>query len=366
MPFPFDLPLTSLTYMLLYLATFVTHHVSMHFVVAGCLTIVGASIWYRADKTKLIANPVIRVLRDWMPFGLSAAITFGVAPLLFVQILVPHNFYTANLLLGWRWMVVIPSLIAAFYLLYVLKSNWFERLTWWQRALVAGLNAGLFVFIGFCWTANHLVSSQPDAWPETFATRQLPLSILQVVSRSGVWLGVAFASMASIVTAQLAYLREGTATDEDLPAVGWIRWMALAGLAVFGVASLGAVALSKPGFAAVSSFSGILWIGLGVVLWATQIVLWLPEAQAISRRWVIPRVLLLSGMLFCASVIRELIRVASIDYMAFLPVHEKAGEVEGFGLFLVTAVIAIGLMLLSAWWVRQSFQLEERSIEDAS
>jgi len=235
MPFPFDLPLTSLTYMLLYLLTFVTHHFSMHFVVAGCLTIVGASVWYRTDREALLANPVVKVLRDWMPFGLSAAITFGVAPLLFVQILEPMNFYTANLLLGWRWMMVIPVLIAAFYLLYVLKSPWFERLAWWQRALVAAVNAGLLVFIGFCWTANHLVSSQPDAWPETFASGVLPLATLQVVSRSLVWLSVAFVSMASIVTAQLAYLREGTATDEDLPRVAWLRWLALIGLGLFAV-----------------------------------------------------------------------------------------------------------------------------------
>ncbi|MBA2117266.1 hypothetical protein [Bremerella alba] len=366
MPFPFDLPLTSLTYMLLYLLTFVTHHLSMHFVVAGCLTIVGASIWYRTDNDALLANPVIRVLRDWMPFGLSAAITFGVAPLLFVQILEPLNFYTANLLLGWRWMVVIPTLIAAFYLLYVLKSSWFERLSWWQRALVAGVNAGLFVFIGFCWTANHLVSSQVEAWPETFATGVLPLVAGQVVSRSLVWMSVAFVSMASIVTAQLAYLREGTATDEDLPTVGWLRWFALVGLGGFAVTSLVAIGVSTPGFAAVNSGSGYLWLGLGVVLWGGQIVLWHSEEMAVSRRWIVARLALLAGMLFCGSVIRELIRVASIDFAAMIPKHEAAGEVQGFSLFLVTAVIVIGLMSLSVWWVRQAYQADEDASEPAS
>jgi len=363
MPFPFDLPLTSLTYMLLYLATFVTHHLSMHFVVAGCLTIVGASIWYRGDRDALLTNPVIRVLRDWMPFGLSAAITFGVAPLLFVQILEPVNFYTANLLLGWRWMVVIPALIAAFYLLYVLKSSWFERLAWWQRALVAGVNAGLFVFIGFCWTANHLVSSQPDAWPETFASGVLPLAMVQVVSRSLVWLSIAFVSMASVVTAQLAYLREGTATDADLPAVGWLRWLALAGLGLFAAASLTAIGVSMPGFAAVNNGSGYLWLGLGVLLWGGQIALWHSEAMATGRGWIGVRLGLLAGMLFCGSVVRELIRIASIDFAALIPQHEEAGNVQGFSLFLVTAVIVIGLMSLSVWWVRQSFQTEQVDIE---
>ena len=48
-----------------------------------------------AEKSDPLAAP----LRDWLPFVLSAAITAGIAPLLFVQILYQRAFYTANLLL---------------------------------------------------------------------------------------------------------------------------------------------------------------------------------------------------------------------------------------------------------------------------
>ncbi|MBI1246392.1 hypothetical protein GC197_00940 [bacterium] len=363
MPFPFDLPLTSLTYMLLYLITFVTHHLAMHYVVAGCLLIVGMSVWYRSDEDALVIDPVVRVVRDWMAFALSMAITFGVAPLLFVQLLLPVHFYTANLLLGWRWMVVIPTLIAAFYLLYVLKSHWFERLSWWQRALVAGLNAGLFVFIGFCWTANHLVASMPDDWPSAFETGVLPLAILPVVSRSLVWLSISFVTMASLVTAQLAYLREGTATDEDLPQVGWLHWLALAGLGAFGLAALAAIGFSKPGFASIASGSGALWIGLGFVLWGNLIYLWHSDAIAIDRRWILLRLGLLGGVLFCGAVVREMIQVSSIDFSKAMVKHEEAGEVGGFTLFLVTAVVVVGLIILIIRWLRESFQAEETQID---
>lgn len=359
LPFPFSLPLTSFTYEFLYLVTFVTHHFAMHYVVAGCLLIVGASLWYRTDEAGLLANPVIGALRDWMPFGLSVAITFGVAPLLFIQLLLPEHFYTANLLLGLRWMVVIPALIAAFYLLYVLKSQWFERLRWWQRALVAGVNAGLFVFIGFCWTANYLVATQPEAWPETFASGILPIATIKVVSRGAVWMSIAFVTMASLVVAQLAYLREGTATDADLPTTGWLRKVSLAGLGVFAVASLGAVGLSAPGFSAVASGSGVLWLGLGIVLWGGLIYSWISEEAAVSKAWTLPRLGLVIVLLFCATVVRELIRVATIDYPALFAKHETVGKVQGFYLFLVTAVIVIGLIAISVRWVYQSFQPEE-------
>jgi len=81
--------------------------------------------------------------------------------------------------------------------------------------------------------------------------------------------------------------------------------------------------------------------------------------MATSRRWIVPRLGLLAGMLFSAAVVRELIRVASIDFAAMIPQHEEAGQVEGFGIFLVTAVIVVGLMTLCVWWVRQTFQAEE-------
>ncbi|PQO38206.1 hypothetical protein [Blastopirellula marina] len=358
LPFPFSLPLTSLTYEFLYLVTFVTHHFAMHYVVAGCLLILGASLWYRADEASLMANPVIRALRDWMPFGLSAAITFGVAPLLFVQLLFPKHFYTANLLLGLRWMVVIPALIAAFYLLYVLKSHWFERLRWWQRALVAGLNAGLFVFIGFCWTANYLVATQPEAWPETFASGILPIATLKVISRGAVWMSVAFVTMASLVVAQLAYLREGTATNDDLPTVSWLRWLALSGLGVFALAALGAIGFSTSGFAAITNGSGFLWVGLGIALWGGLIYSWISDASTTSKAWTLPRLGLVVGLLFCATVVRELVRVATIDYPALFAKHDAVGKVEGFYLFLITAVIVIGLIAVSVRWVYQSFDVD--------
>ena len=363
MPFPFSLPLTSATYEFLYLVTFVTHHFAMHYVVAGCLLMIGACIWYRDDESALMTNSVIRALRDWMPFGLSAAITFGVAPLLFIQLIVPTHFYTANLLLGMRWMAVIPALIAAFYLLYVLKSKWFERLRWWQRALVAGVNAGLFVFIGFCWTANYLVATQPEKWPETFASGVLPISVLHVVSRGSVWMSIAFVTMASLATAQLAYLREGTATDEDLPRTAWLRWLALPGLGVFAFASLGAVLLSQPGYAAVANGSGATWILLGMLCWGGLIYSWISDESAVSAGWTLPRLGLVLGLLFCAAVVRDLIRVATIDFIALFPKHEEVGKVEGFYLFLVTAVIVIGLIALSVRWVHQSFEAEKPEAE---
>ena len=66
----------------------------------------------------------------------SAAITAGVAPLLFLQILYQREFYTANLLLFNRWMAILPVLIVGFYSLYLIKGDWLWQQRWPLRAVV--------------------------------------------------------------------------------------------------------------------------------------------------------------------------------------------------------------------------------------
>ena len=109
-------------------------------------------------------NPITALIRDWMPFAISAAITAGVAPLLFIQILYRHRFYTANLLLLHRWMAIVPVLIVAFYLAYVIKSGRFERMRTYWRVAISGIVAGCFLFVAWSWTENHLLSLDRARW----------------------------------------------------------------------------------------------------------------------------------------------------------------------------------------------------------
>jgi len=355
LPFPFYLPGATALYTSLYLLTFVLHHAFMHVVVAGCLLTVWRSFAARNDTPALLADPVIRVLRDWMPFCLSAAITFGVAPLLFVQILFPKHFYTANLLLGWRWMMVIPVLIAAFYLLYFLKSSLFDRSSWWMRCLVSGVASGLFLFIGFCWTANHLVSTQTGTWPEVFASGHLQLPWLEIVLRTLTWLAVGFASMATIVAIGIRFLREGTATDEDVLKIGWLSQLALPGLAVGGIVGFAFLLSTESSWIAINSGSGYLFVTIWLLCAAGQAYSWIIDSST-SNSMVIGRTVLLLGLLYCMASIRELIRMNRIEYHLTLPHHQQAAEIPGLLLFLVTAVFVVALMSVAVRWVWLSYE----------
>jgi hypothetical protein len=63
------------------------------------------------------------MLKNLLPFMLGLGITAGVAPLLFLQLLYQHRFYSANLILGPRWGAVVPALITGFYALYLVKAT---------------------------------------------------------------------------------------------------------------------------------------------------------------------------------------------------------------------------------------------------
>ena len=121
--FPFGVPGPTLLYLMLYVLTLAVHFVFMNYVFAGTLYVAVVGVGRADAALARLHNPIALTLRDWLPFAFSGVITAGVAPLLFVQILYPEHFYTANLLLFHRWMAVVPVLIVAFYLLYLLKST---------------------------------------------------------------------------------------------------------------------------------------------------------------------------------------------------------------------------------------------------
>src|SRR5688572_30449576 len=127
----------------LYVATLALHAVFIGYVVAGTAYALVSSLRRAAGGDD---DALAKTIRDRLPFMLGCGITAGVAPLLFVQLLHQQRFYTANLLLGPRWMAVVPALIVGFYALYVAKLS--ARLR--KLALAAALVC--FTFVAWSWS----------------------------------------------------------------------------------------------------------------------------------------------------------------------------------------------------------------------
>ncbi len=352
--FPFGFPAATAWYLTLYVATFALHQALVHYVAAGSLYVTWATVFPGGQEQPRAAQPLAATLRDWLPFGLGAAITAGIAPLLFVQILYPREFYTANLLLAWRWLIVIPVLGAAFYLLYLLKS---ERLARWpptaQRA-VAVVTTGCLLFVGFCWTSNHLLSIREESWPAVYDGGRLPQSAVEVSSRLLVWLGGAFMTMSVVAGWQLC-LRQPRADEKAAEAVETRRLVLLsicgAGLAVVG--GLGYVWQSttlaqvlRAPLTLAYSIAALLGVGLQGSAW-----LWQLRTVRLARRPLAIASLGAVLALIAVSVLREALRLTALDLEALYPQHAEAARIGGLTIFFLFAVVNLALIGVCVWLV---------------
>lgn len=356
--FPLGLPWATEFYTALYVLTFALHQALMHYVLAGSLFVAWTMAFPGTGPMPRSEQPIAAALRDWMPFALGAAITAGVAPLLFIQILYQRQFYTANLLLSWRWMIVIPALIVAFYLLYLIKSQWMARWPRFIRAGIATVAGLLFVFVGFCWTANHLLSMNAASWPDMYMTGKLPFSASTVVLRMLVWGGGAFASMATIVAWQTAL----PLTSSEQGRIAGADPRPLAAMAIGGL-TVALAAAAAYLWQADYRFRGLALgivggpyvaaVLVGVVMqtatwWIAfrRSVLTLRAVAFISFGWVLT--------LVSISIVREIGRWSTLDAASLVPRHQAAAEVGGLSIFLIFAAVNGAAIAACIWMVRRN------------
>lgn len=383
--FPFGLPGPSAFYLTLYVLTLVAHVVFMNYVLGGSAYLAFVSI-FRGGAKQRHRSPAALVMRDWMPFALSAAITAGIAPLLFVQILYQERFYTANLLLFNRFMVILPVLIVAFYLLYVLKSR---RIGRWPLALrtVVGIGAfASFLFVAWTWTENHLLSMQDQAtWTAMFASGAIVYKSSETAPRLSLWFLGSLPTTAMLVTWQLRYYQL-RATHVGMPAVAEARSPetaeamqecmdpAAAGVEARRMCRFGLIALAltlcagawywwvlpEQAQRAVLGALGFPYVVLAFVGLCLQVGGWVMQLRALGRGNALNAAWLWvggAGMLLAilgATVLREVIRLSRLDIEALASTHARAREIGGLGAFLVFAVLNAALIALCVRLVRRS------------
>jgi hypothetical protein len=318
-------------YLVLYIATLVVHVVLASYVLVGAGWLAITAALARKDDADAAT------FRDWLPFAIGAAITAGVAPLLFVQILYQERFYTANLLLQYRWLAVIPALIAGFYGAYLNKA---ERTQRWHprwRAAIAAATALCFVFVAWSWTENHLLSLRPDRWPAMYGAGQMTHYEPALPPRLLLWLGLAGPAAATLIVWQV----------DDVASLRRLRALALGGLAVAAAAAFWLYTTLSPA-ADHALFSGPGG-ALAVAVVATEIalaVLWLRLPS--SRLLRVAASLALLAAVILGALLRERLRLPFLA--AARPRVLAAG---GLPLFLFFLALNTSLIV---WCVRSALR----------
>ena len=92
--------------------TFVLHLVAMNLLLGGAIL---AAVCRSRSRRSEGARKLALLLPRALPTLVATTVTFGVAALLFLQVLYGRLFFTSAVLLAVPWLLVVPILIAAYY-----------------------------------------------------------------------------------------------------------------------------------------------------------------------------------------------------------------------------------------------------------
>ena len=353
----FDLPNESLGYFLLYLVTLVLHVVVMNYVVAGALLVAGAAVYRLFGEYCDATRNMVAIVKDWLPLALGVTITLGVAPLLFVQMLYKHAFYTANLLLFHRWMAILPVLIIAFYLLYLQKTKWLEARSKLLQAAVALGVLLMFLFVAWSWSENHLLSlAGQETWTEQYAAGRWWHRSAELPPRLSLWMIGSLATFAVL----LAWQMVGTATTQAARRLALIAFTGAGGAVLAAIWY--ALVLPESVTSTLKQPTQMVLLAIGGVALVTYLFGW--SRIASSGRLARVSLLTASGGIGVAIVVATLLReirravaLQQVDQWAnAMHDAQQAAHPQGLVVFLVffvgNAIAIAGLI----WAVHRRLQ----------
>lgn len=160
-PQPDTIPAGWGLFQFLLLLTFPLHLLAMNAMVGG-LVVAIAQYFKGGELQRKLAHRIAIML----PLVIAFVVNFGVAPLLFVQVLYGQFMYTSSILMGAFWIMIIPVLIIAYYGAYLLD---FKFVALGGVAPFLGiLVLLLFMVIGFLFSNNMLLMSLPEQFHSYF------------------------------------------------------------------------------------------------------------------------------------------------------------------------------------------------------
>jgi hypothetical protein len=142
---------------LLWVVTFSVHLLMVNAVLGGTVLSAVALVRGRAGARRGVAAWFASI-NTW---GISFAITFAIAPLLFMQLLYGRFFYSATILLAGAWLSMLGLLTVAYYLNYLVKH---ALRTGGTPVLLVLVQALLFLTIAAIQVAASLLQQRPDRW----------------------------------------------------------------------------------------------------------------------------------------------------------------------------------------------------------
>ncbi len=108
-----------------------------------------------------------RTIAGKLPVTVAFAINFGVAPLLFLQVLYGHFMYASSVLMAVYWLSIFAILIFSYYGTYVYSMNYDRAAAF--HTVISGFIAGTLLTVAFIISNNFSLMMNPEAWSGYFS-----------------------------------------------------------------------------------------------------------------------------------------------------------------------------------------------------
>ena len=164
LPTPEVLPVPWGYFQALLMLTFPLHLLAMN-AMLGAAGISLLARWRGEAAQVRLAHELARLL----PLLIAFTVNLGVAPLLFLQVLYGHLFYTSSVLMAVYWLSVPLILLLAYYAAYLYDFQ-FASLGRWGLVPIALVLAS-FLGIAFLFTRNMTLMLEPGRWAGYFQHR---------------------------------------------------------------------------------------------------------------------------------------------------------------------------------------------------
>jgi hypothetical protein len=165
-PSPDALPVAWPWFEVLLIPVFVIHLIFMNALLGSAIIGLTASL-RPANQGTGLAQSISRTISQKLPFHMALAINFGVAALLFMQVLYGHLFYTSSILMAVWWLGALGLVLVAYIAIYWLDFR-FDG--------AGALRLGIYTLVVFCLLAvafvfvnNVTLMADPPSWPRYFS-----------------------------------------------------------------------------------------------------------------------------------------------------------------------------------------------------
>jgi hypothetical protein len=163
-PSPDTIPVHWVWFKVLLLITFMAHILLMNIMLGSAIIAFFSGLKKSPDSSMISLQ---KNISEKTTFVIAFTINFGVAPLLFLQVLYGNFFYTSSILMAAYWLSIILLLIVAYYSAYIYKFK-FEDLAF-NRIYFIGLTVLLLTVTAFFYTNNMTLMLSPGAWAKYFS-----------------------------------------------------------------------------------------------------------------------------------------------------------------------------------------------------